>query len=227
MSARFGFAIPDRRARLLTAVVLLLAVSPPSVVAQQPVADSMPTRNLGVLHPGDVLDILVYQNDDLSGKFIIDSRGFLQMPGVGSLRAAGLDPATMQSMLIEELKRIGLTDPSISVIPQIRLSVFGEVREQGPQITDPGPTLLELLGLAGGPTERADLAKAYVIRDGKPYPVNLERALAGNFTGTIPLYSNDVLVIPRKGGFTRENLSLLMNLVAVVLGLANVIVAAR
>ena len=207
--------------------MFVLAFAPLRAAAQVPVTDSMPTRSLGVLHPGDVLDILVYQNEDLSGKFIIDSRGFLQMPGVGSIRAAGLDPATMHSTLVEELKRIGLTDPSISVIPQIRLSVFGEVRQQGPQITDPGPTLLELLGLAGGPTERADLEKAYVIRDGAPYPVNLERAMAGNFTGTLPLYSNDVLVIPRKGGFTRENLSLLMNLLSVALGLANVIVAAR
>ena len=207
---------------------ILMSVVATLAGAQQPARlDSMPGRPVGVLHPGDVLDVRVYQNEDLSGKFIIDNRGFVQIPGVGTVRAAGLDPTQMREALEAELTRLGLVRPSISVVPQIRLSVFGEVRQQGPQITDPGPTLLELLGLAGGPTDRADLSRAYVIREGKPWPVDLERALAGNVTGTIPLFSNDVLVVPRKRGFTRENVTFLMGALSLVLSLANVIVASR
>ena len=208
--------------------MLLVAAAMPLRAQEEPVStEAPPAKNVGVLHPGDLLDILVYQNEDLSGKFIIDSRGYLQMPGVGTILVAGLDPTTVKDTLSLHLKRIGLTDPSLSVIPQIRIQVLGEVRDQGPKVVDPGPSMLEALGLAGGATERADLEKSYVIRDGKPYAIDLEEALAGGFPGTITLFSNDVLVVPRKRGLTRENLSLLMSLLSVALGLANVIVAAR
>ena len=207
--------------------MLLVLSASTSVLAQGTTIDSIPQKNVGVLHPGDILLVRVYQHEEFSGDFIIDSRGVVQIPGVGSIPAGGMTPASMHARLVEALETIGIRDPSLSVIPQIRLGTLGEVHQQGAIVTDPGITLLALLSVAGGPTDRADLEKAYVIRDNQPFKVDLERALAGTATGGITLFSNDVLVVPRKTGLTRENLSFWMGTASLLLALANVLIASR
>ena len=46
-------------------------------------------------------------------------------------------------------------------------AVLGEVRAPGPFAIEPGASLLQLLSRAGGPTERADMSKAQVVREGR------------------------------------------------------------
>lgn len=224
MSARIGSVIRSSASLL---AVLLACAFPVTLAAQDTTASSMPERPVGVLRPGDLLKVVVFEPNELSGEFMIDSRGFVQIPGVGEVRAAGLDPSSMRTLLIRELERTGIRSPSLSVQPLIRINVLGEVLNPGLQPVEPGITLLSLLSLVGGTTDRADLEKAYVIREGQRYSVDLERALAGDVTGSIPLYSNDVLVIPRKGGLTRENLSFFMTAASMALAVANVLLSAR
>jgi hypothetical protein len=89
---------------------------------------------------------------------------------------------------------------------------------------DPGTILIQLLTIAGGPVGEADLRKTKVVRDGRAYTVDLESALAGSPAGRIVLYSNDYVVVPKKTGFTRENLAFLISGLGVALTLINLIV---
>ena len=189
--------------------------------------DTLPEPNIGVLRPGDQLIVRVFREEHYSGDFLIDSRGFVQIPGVGSIQAAGLEPDQIKQKIMEGLIQAGLSEPSLSVSPMIRVSVVGEVRDPGVKPVEPGTTLLTMLAAVGGPTDRADLEKAHVIRDGRPYPVDLTEAISGSPTGGIKLFSNDVLVVPRKTGWTRENVTLLMGAMTALLSLANVIIASR
>jgi protein involved in polysaccharide export with SLBB domain len=207
------------------AALLLCAVNAGAQAQVGP--DTLPQPNVGVLRPGDQLIVRVFREDDYSGDFIIDSRGFVQIPGVGSIQAAGLEPTEIEGRIKQELVRAGLADPSLSVQVMIRVSVVGEVRDPGVKPVEPGTTLITMLAAVGGPTERADLEEAHVIRDGRPYPVNLTEAISGSATGGIKLFSNDVLVVPRKTGWTRENVTLLMGAMTALLCLANVIIASR
>ena len=189
--------------------------------------DTLPKPNIGVLRPGDQLVVRVFREEDFSGEFLIDSRGLVQIPGVGSIDAAGLAPDEIHQRISDALVRVGVANPSLSVYSMIRVSVVGEVRDPGVKPVEPGTTLLTMLAAVGGPTDRADLEKAHVIRAGRPYPVDLTEAIEGNATGGILLFSNDVLVVPRKTGWTRENVTLLMGAMTALLSLANIIIASR
>ena len=55
------------------------------------VRDSL-SRSVGVLRAGDAVRIAVFRDKELTGEYLIDSRGQLQIPGLGVIQAAGLDP---------------------------------------------------------------------------------------------------------------------------------------
>ena len=234
-------AIPDRASRAigrlavgLTLVALLAA--PATSVAQDttqvtsgvpPAPRDTGVRNVGTLRPGDVLDIVVYREKELSNKYLIDSRGYVQIPGLGVIRAAGLDPTQVKAALEESLRQRGFERPELSVQPLVRVSVLGQVRAPGLYPVDPGTSLLQLITLAGGPVENADLRKTRVVRDGRAYTVDLESALSGSSAGRIVLYSNDYVVVPRRTGWTRENLAFAFGIASTLLTVVNLIVTLR
>ena len=180
-------------------------------------------RNVGVLRSGDVVRIVVFREKDLTGEFLIDSRGDLQIPGLGVIRAAGLGPTQLRESLRAALQSHGFTDPEISVQPLVRVSVLGEVRAPALYPVDPGISLIQLLTIAGGPTPNANLSKTRVVREGRVFEVDLQGALAGSASGRVVLYSNDVVVVPRRTGFTRENVAFLLGLTTTAISLATFI----
>ncbi|NUQ20136.1 MAG: hypothetical protein HOQ09_04165 [Gemmatimonadaceae bacterium] len=184
-------------------------------------------RNVGVLRSGDVVRIVVFREKDLTGEFLIDSRGDLQIPGLGVIRAAGLGPQQLRESLRASLQAHGFTDPEISVQPLVRVSVLGEVRAPALYPVDPGISLIQLLTIAGGPTPNANLSKTRVVREGRVFEVDLQSALAGSASGRVVLYSNDVVVVPRKTGFTRENLSFVLGLTTTAIALATFVVTVQ
>ena len=88
---------------------------------------------------------------------------------------------------------------------------------------EPGTNLIHLITLAGGPTERANMKAVRVIRAGRPYEVDLQSALSGSSAGRVVLFSNDVVFLDRKRGFTRDTLSLGMNVLTAVLSIVSLV----
>jgi protein involved in polysaccharide export with SLBB domain len=181
------------------------------------------TRSVGVLRPGDALKIAVWREKELSGEYLIDARGLVQIPGLGDIIVAGFTPMEVKQRLSEQLVRRGIVSPEIAVQPVIRVSVLGEVRSPGLLSVEPGTNLIHLITLAGGPTERANMRAVRVIRAGRPYEVDLQSALSGSSAGRVVLFSNDVVFLDRRRGLTRENLSLGMNLLTAVLSIISVV----
>lgn len=206
------------------ALVVALLLAPFAAGAQ---ADSVAPPNVGVVRPGDALQLAIFGEKELSGEYLIDSRGIVQIPGLGDIPVAGLSPFQVKERLRQELVARGNLDPSLAVHLLLRVAVLGEVRQPGPYNVEPGASLLQLLTRAGGPSERANLKKAQVVREGRAVTVDLESALAGSVTGRYVLNSNDVLYIPRKGGFTRETFGLILNTASIVLSLATFIATTR
>jgi protein involved in polysaccharide export with SLBB domain len=180
-------------------------------------------RSVGVLRPGDALKIAVWREKELSGEYLIDARGLVQIPGLGNIIVAGLTPMEVKERLSEQLVRRGIVSPEIAVQPVIRVSVLGEVRSPGLLSVEPGTNLIHLITLAGGPTERANMKAVRVIRAGRPYEVDLQSALSGSSAGRVVLFSNDVVFLDRKRGLTRENLSFGMGLLTAVLSIVSVV----
>jgi polysaccharide export outer membrane protein len=186
------------------------------------VTDTTGQRDVGALRPGDALKIVVFRDKELSNEYPIDARGYVQIPGLGVIKAAGLDPTEVTDRLRLALIERGFARPEISVQPLIRVSVLGEVR--APQVygVDPGTDLLKLLTVAGGPTDRARLKDTRVIRDGQAFKVDMESALNGSAAGRIVLYSNDVVVVGRKRGLTGENLGMTLTIASLALTILNI-----
>jgi protein involved in polysaccharide export with SLBB domain len=236
-------AIPDRAPRALrraaTAAALLATAlgAPLAALSAQdrpqptpgvpPAPRDTAVRNVGTLRPGDILDIVVYREKELSSKYLIDSRGFVQIPGLGVVQAAGLDPTQVKAALEESLRQRGFERPELSVQPLVRVSVLGQVRTPGLYPVDPGTSLLQLITIAGGPGDNADLRKTRVVRDGRAYTVDLESALAGSSAGRIVLYSNDYVVVPRGNGWTRENIGFALGILSTLLTVVNLAVTLR
>ncbi len=227
MSRVIGFGI-----RKLSVVAVLIV---PAVIRAQdgprisvpPVDTAAPrdtvTRSVGVLRPGDALKIAVWREKELSGEYLIDARGLVQIPGLGDIVVAGLTPMEVKARLSEQLVRRGIVSPEISVQPVIRVSVLGEVRSPGLLSVEPGTNLIHLITLAGGPTERANMNAVRVIRAGRPYEVDLQSALSGGSAGRVVLFSNDVVFLDRKRGLTRETLTFGINVLTAVLSVISVV----
>ena len=187
-----------------------------------PVQDTVLNRSVGVLRPGDLLKIAVFRDKELSGDYPIDARGYVQIPGLGVIKAAGLEPTDVTDRLRLALVERGFARPEISVQPMIRVSVLGEVRSPNVYSVDPGTSLLRLLTVAGGPTDRAKLKDTRVIREGQAFRVDMEAGLKGSAAGRIVLYSNDVVVVDRKKGLTGENLGLTLTAASLLLTILNI-----
>lgn len=209
-----------------TTATALLHVTPASAQnvppPPPPAQDTLPSRRVGVLRPGDLLKIAVFRDKELSGDYPIDARGYVQIPGLGVIKAAGLEPTDVTDRLRLALVERGFARPEISVQPMIRVSVLGEVRSPNVYPVDPGTSLLQLLTVAGGPTERARLKDTRVIRDGQAFRVDMESGLKGSAAGRIVLYSNDVVVVDRKKGLTGENLGLTLTAASLMLTILNI-----
>jgi polysaccharide export outer membrane protein len=198
-------------------------IPPPSDVRT---GDASAERRVGGLRAGDLLRVVVFREKELSGDYLIDARGFVQIPGIGVLQVAGLEPQQAQELIVEALRTRGIAQ-EVAVQAQVRVSVLGEVRQPALYPTEPGTSLLQLLTIAGGPTERANLRKTRVVRDGRVFVVDLESGLSGGAAGRVVLYSGDYVVVPRRSGFTRENFSFVLSAVGAVAALAAAFLALR
>ena len=179
--------------------------------------DSIPPAT-GPLRPGDIVNLRVYRDSELTGKYLIDAAGNVQIPGLGVVRAGGLAPGVVTARLTQALRDRGFRDPEIAVWPEIRVSVLGEVRTPAIYAVEPGAGLIDVLTRAGGPTEHANLRHVRVLREGHARDVDLRRALAGEAPAPVTLYSNDVVYVPaRRGFFNQENLTLAATFLSVAL----------
>jgi polysaccharide export outer membrane protein len=123
----------------------LLASSPsvPAVSAQE--------YRIG---PEDVLNINVFEAQELNREVRVSASGEISLPLLGSVRAAGLTPRELEFVLQELLHRVYMKDPHVSVFVREMqshpVSVMGAVRRPGVFQIRGSKTLLEVLSLAEG-----------------------------------------------------------------------------
>ncbi|MBE0659130.1 MAG: polysaccharide biosynthesis/export family protein [Bryobacteraceae bacterium] len=142
---------------LLAAVIMLLLFAPLPGKG----ADGSEPKSY-ILGPGDVIQISVLDMDEI-GKYPnrIDLRGFINLPVVGRLEAAGLTADQLQAKIEERLKS-ELKDPDVTVsITEMRsqpVSVLGSVGQPGVQQVQGRKTLMEVISQAGGLRQDAGYA---------------------------------------------------------------------
>ena len=120
------------------------------------------------LGAGDLIEISVYDEPDLSLKVRIGLSGKISFPLLGDVDVAGLSPKDVELHLLGRLKGPYLVDPSVtvSIVEYRPFYVTGEVEKPGSYAFHPGLTVDKAISVAGGFTERASKGKIYVIHDG-------------------------------------------------------------
>jgi polysaccharide biosynthesis/export protein len=131
--------------------------SPTSQSLERPESRPEDLYRIGV---GDVLDVRVYNRPQLSREVArVDNRGFIRMPLIESEIEAGCRTEVELAHQIEELYLKYLKRPHVDVfIKEYNskpVAVIGAVSKPGQFQLQRRVTVLELISLAGGPTEHA------------------------------------------------------------------------
>lgn len=121
-----------------------------------------------VLGYGDVVNIQVYNEEDLTLETQIKDTGTITYPFLGEIEVLGLTIKEVQEKIAQGLEDGYLVDPrvSVNVSEYRRFYVNGEVRQPGGFPYLPGMTVRKAISLAGGFTERAAETKIYIFSDG-------------------------------------------------------------
>lgn len=102
----------------------------------------------------DVLDVSVFEAQELNREVRVSSAGEISIPLLDSVHVAGLTPREVELVLQELLRRKYMKDPHVSVFVREMqshpVSVLGAVRKPGVFQVRGSKTLLEILSLAEG-----------------------------------------------------------------------------
>jgi len=163
--------------------------------------------------PEDLLEIEVFQVEELKTSVRVTARGFIKLPLVGKVKAGGLSVSELEDMLSRKLERF-LEDPVVSVFVREyrsqQITVLGAVKNPQQYSVSGQKYLLEILSIAGGLTEEAgDLCYIQKVSSESNPPryigtivIDLnELLMEGKGELNIPLSSGDVVHIPKRGVF--------------------------
>ncbi len=153
---------------------------------------------------GDVLNIVVWENAELSVTVPVRPDGKISTPLVDDIQASGKTPselgADMESVLAEYLRT-----PEVSVIvigqgPANQIQVVGEVANPQSLSFRAGLKVLDVVVAVGGMTEFAAGNRANLVRPNEGSQIEcrirLKDLMGGDMTQNIDVYPGDVLVVP-------------------------------
>ena len=203
---RFAFSCPR-----VAALLGLLAILLPAVAAS-------PQEPVYLVGAGDMLEVRVYGEPDLTRSVIVAEDGSIGFPLLGRVPVSGLTVRQIERELHLRLGRDFLVDPHVTVLVSgyhsQRVYVLGAVREPGYYELRGPTTLLEILSRAGGVLPEGG-RRLIVVRDGagsgNEEPGSGESPPAenthvidgfkllqqGDTSQNIPLQDRDVVYVPR------------------------------
>jgi polysaccharide export outer membrane protein len=154
---------------------------------------------------GDLLEIQVYDEEDLTKKVRVLTDGTVSFPLLGTIQAAGLGVAELEQEITSRLGAKYLVNPQVTVFVKefSKIYVFGEVVKPGSFPIYGNMTVFEAITLAGGFTEVANPSKVKIIRQQRSgneerITVNIEQLTKQeDASQDVELQANDRVIVPR------------------------------
>ncbi len=157
----------------------------------------------------------------------VEDDGTVALPVIGHIKVAGLTRYEAAKQIEDLYRKNLLKDPIIELkITNLKVTVLGETKSQGnfPLLKE-RTTLIDMIGEAGGLTERANEKTVKIIRGDKDNPKVTEFDLSDIKTLTDPrivLQNNDIIYIAQnKRAIRADNLQNVSTLVQPALLLLN------
>ena len=202
------------RVLILALVVALLGAcsSAPKAIPDefkpdQSSVSETPSYKIGA---GDIVRVTVWKNPDLSVEVPVRPDGYISVPLIGDVQAAGNSPEDVANDVESKLEKY-IRNPKASVIISrlvsheylSRVRVVGAVQAPKSIAYRQGMTVLDLVLEAGGISEFAQPDQSKLHRktgEGvQSYPVYLERILKrGQLESNYELMPGDVVSIPER-----------------------------
>ena len=158
-----------------------------------------------VLTPGDLVELSIFREPDLSSRSMIARDGTVQLPLLREVKLAGMTVRAARDMLGKLYGQKYLVNPQVYLnvvqFAQRKFTIMGQVAKPGSYELQGGQTidLLEAIGMAGGFTRIADRGRLLIRRklpDGgnEIIKANATRMIQGK-TEIIDVKPGDVITV--------------------------------
>jgi protein involved in polysaccharide export with SLBB domain len=193
--------------RLPSLLVLLLGALTACRTAPAPRTDTSllaaPPLTSPTLGPGDLVEIRVTQDADLTGIWGLSDQGTVDYPLCGKVTLAGHTTSSAEDLLRTCLARY-LRQPTVSVIVREYTSkkvfVLGEVQRPGTFPYEQGMTIIQAITLAGGMTKVAAPNGTHVTRPGADGTLRKIRVFVKDISDgrepNVQLQPGDIVFVP-------------------------------
>jgi polysaccharide biosynthesis/export protein len=154
---------------------------------------------------GDVLQVLVWKEGELSKTVPVRPDGMITLPLVGEIKAVGLTPVQLQDQVTEALSKV-VSEPQVTVmvvsVNSLSFNIMGNVNKPGFYPLSRPITILDAIALSGGFRDFAKQNKIYVLRKAENgteqrLKFNYKEVIKGKkMAQNIILLPHDTLVVP-------------------------------
>lgn len=124
---------------------------------------------------GDLLKITIFNQEELSGEYLINGAGQIALPLIGDINAKDITVKQVEQGIANKLKPDYLLNPrvNVQVLNYRPFYILGEVKEPQSYPYVDGMTYLNAVAIAGGFTYRAKEDHVMVVRMKDPKKVEI------------------------------------------------------
>jgi len=164
----------------------------------------VPSRRSMTLGPGDVFEVRVYGEEELSGIYRVGGTGEISFPLVGRIPVEGLSPTQVETIVEQRLGDGYLKHPYVTVFVKKynskTISVLGQVKTSGTFPFNPEMTVIQAISRAGGMLESARTNAVVVTRQEGGQELRFTVPVRSISEGEVPnfyLKPGDIVFIPK------------------------------
>lgn len=170
------------------------------------------------LRPGDALKVSVWNNDRLSGEFVVGEDGTLIHPLYRTVRVEGVPFTELDGLINTFLQRFEAS-PRFVAEPLVQVTVGGDVRQPDQYRVPPQTSMMQAIVVAGGPNAAGRLARVRLVRDRQERILDLTDP-----SRPVPMVrSGDEIYVLRRTNVFREYIAPAGGITAAVVSLVNLL----
>ena len=167
------------------------------------VPDTVEDTTMGA---GDVFEVSVFGEKELSGKYQVAADGSISFPLIGVVAVSGKESTAVANEIADRLTKGGfLVDANVSVFVEQsnskRISVLGAVAKPGTLPIVPGMTVVQAVSQAGGFSNLASKDETVVTRrvngELKKFRIYVSEIARGE-ASDFPLRAGDIVFVPER-----------------------------
>ena len=164
-----------------------------------------------LLGAGDLLQVTVFESKSLNTTVRVSSRGHITLPLLGQVKVKGLTAREAEIKIEKHYRVKYIKDPHVSVFVEEhmsqRVTLVGQFKQPGTYEYPSRQTLLDVMALAGGLTDKAGnmiQVRRHAARPGEPnvLVIDLDQLIKkGRTDMNVDINGGDIIFAPEAGHF--------------------------